>query len=92
MGYLLMGVSPTRFPVEVEGKGEVDRLGSLLNNLSESVLKNVPSLAVARLRPPSELPRGEGELTSLPVGDVLVRFFMVLSIIRKTFLKPMDVR
>jgi len=35
-----MGVSPTGFPVEVEGRGVVDRVGGLLNNLFENLLKS----------------------------------------------------
>ena len=61
MGYLLMGVSPTRFPVEVEGKGEGDRLGGLLENLFETLLKNVPSSFFIRLLRPLELPGRDGE-------------------------------
>jgi len=62
MDYLPVGVSPAGFAVEVEGRGEVDRLAGLLDNLSENLLKNVPSSLFMRLlRPPSELPGGEGE-------------------------------
>jgi hypothetical protein len=58
---LPIGVSLTGIPVEVEGKDKVDRLGGLLDTLSESLLKNVSSLLFARfLRPPSEPPGGEG--------------------------------
>ena len=59
--YLLITVPPPGFSVEVEGKGEVDRLGGLLDNLCENLLTNVFSLLFTRLRPPSELPVGEGE-------------------------------
>jgi len=62
MEYLPIGVSLTGFPVEVEGKGEVDRLGGLLDTLSESLLKNVSSSLFTRLlRPLSEPPGGEGK-------------------------------
>jgi hypothetical protein len=83
---LPIGISLPGFPVEVEGKGEVDRLGGLLDDLSENLLKNV---FTRLLRPPSELPGGEGEfdwLTSL--GVCLVRFFMV---VRKTFFEPLEI-
>jgi len=62
MGYLPIGVSRTGFPVEVEGRGEVDRLGGLLDNLLENLLKNVSSSLFTRLlTPPFELPADEGE-------------------------------
>ena len=53
-------VPPPGFPVEVEGKGEVDRLGGLLDNLFDNLLKNVSSSLFTRLRPP-ELPGRDGE-------------------------------
>jgi len=62
MGYLPIRVSPTGFPVEVEGRSEVDRLGGLLENLFENLLKSVSSSLFTRLlRPPSKLPGGGGE-------------------------------
>jgi hypothetical protein len=61
MEYLPIRVSPTGFPVEVEGRGEVDRLGRLLDNLFENLLTNVFSSLFTRLRPPSGLPGGGGE-------------------------------
>jgi len=63
MDYLpiAIAVSPTGFPVEVEGRGEVDWPGGLLDNLFENLLTNVFSSLFTRLRPPSELPGGGGE-------------------------------
>jgi hypothetical protein len=90
MEYLPIGVSPTGFPVEVEGRGEVDRLGGLLDNLFENLLNSVSSSLFTRLfRPPSDLPGGESEflrLTSL--GNILVRFFMVVT---KPFLETLEI-
>jgi len=61
MEYLLIEVSPIGFPIEVEGKAEVDWLGGSLDDLFENLSKNVPSAFFARLlRPPSELPGSEG--------------------------------
>jgi len=56
MDYIPIAVSPTKFPVEVEGRGEVDRLGGVLDNLFESLLTNVFSSLLTRLLRPSELP------------------------------------
>ena len=61
MGYLPIAVSPIKFPVEVEGRGEVDRLGGLLDNLLESLLTNVFSSLFTRFLRPSELPGGGDE-------------------------------
>jgi len=59
MEYLPIRGSPTVFPVEVEGRGEVDWLGGLPND--ENLLKNVFSPLFVRLELPSELPGGRGE-------------------------------
>ena len=59
--YLPITVPPPGFPVEVEGKGEGDRLGGLLKNLFETLLKNVPSSFFIWLLRPPELPGRDGE-------------------------------
>ena len=89
MVYLPITVPPPGFSVEVEGKGEVDRLGGLLDNLFENLLKNVSSLLFTRLLRPPELPGRDGEFDrSTSLGDFLVSFFMV---VRKTFLEPLEI-
>jgi len=59
--YLPITVPPPGFPVEVEGRGEGDRLGGLLDTLFENLLKNVSSSLFTRLLRPPEPPGRDGE-------------------------------